>query len=1068
MRLLRNKKGSILILSIMLLFILLTLTLLMFTQEFVSKNSAVRSRMSTTQAQTIEVTLQRFSDTFSAKSESGKTLPTPPPSQSSSSPTYDLPFDCSADDSPSFKVKGRWKKEDSIYYPPQQNAGRDFTDVPENGYYEKITAPGYDKTNVPPWYNLVVINTPLKARYIASFAYHFPYGVFAPNGKIDLKDAYGFTNPLNAKNKNGDYFSGIPVDMYAKHSIDVEEYPYGKAYSEKSSITVKEKDGVLKFTAISKVQSDEAKKYADIIRKQLDTMSENIAKVTLNKDKAIFGRKVTTVIPFATFPVAGDIITLEQSADFPFSGMTVNNNNPSEKTMGNYYTFVVHAPNLPDKEDISTDPKSASGHASTAYDNLDDAQKIFERYGITWRTTPTEICIIQGEIALIKDIVDTATKLADAIKKSFIPIIGWYWRVKAVQYTIKLVGLIKDAIHLTKFAISFIMLRIDEVKLGVHIFGKTVDEPKTVAEDLVYKNAGWPFIKVCKIYIIPFIAEILNQNGNDKYKILGMTMAPLTNTKVRLAHFGKGDFDTNWKEISSHKFTYEGTFIIPRGRTLNFPHNMTIEGDLWIQDGAALYVGGNLTVKPPKKTPDLPDMVKPSGRVFLGTGSSIIVEKNFECKGSIPLGSVVLASPNQKVNAVTSAIYSKDGSVTIPYGIMPGIPIDELAKVSQSQVPPNIAEALKSLIDDSANISKVAGPFHFRKAFFSANAATVLVFRHKALGVILNPLNIPLVIGLKMPVNNFMNDFFPLFTQSFTYVLNAYLGENTFANSDWWIFGYEAVPILPKMDTGTLAEHISILTGISGTLQQLGTYQKTIDTILTTDSPELVINAAQSASKATASVYLVFITEGFGPGCDKKAAALANQIQQAAQQAYQPFSQIITQMDQAKDSFTSAAKLFITFYTDAYSSIQSHLPGGDDQEAFIECPGVLIYAEKDIKMGTKEKLLQSTVFPASGLFIANRDIEIKGSFRIVGCMISLNKNISAPDTHLRYYPFFSQASIYVPKDVEGDLNQNLKLVSDDDLKSNTDPYNVGVTIPRIFSEGWELYSEYYDYKPFNN
>lgn len=1068
MRLCKSEKGSILILSIMLLFILLTLTLLMFTQEFVSKNSAVRSRMSTAQEQTIEVTLQRFSDTFSAKSESGKTLPIPPPSQSSSSPSYNLPFDCSTDDNPAFKVKGTWKKDNSIYYPPQQNAGRDFTNIPQNGYYSKITAPGYDQTNVPPWYNLVVLNTPLKARYIASFAYHFPYAVFAPGGQIELNDAYGFTNPLNDNNKNGDYNSGIPVDMYARKNIDVKEYPYGKAYSVNGSITTGDKSGVIRFTSIGINQQNEVKNYVSIIRKQLDTLSDNIIKVTLNKDKVILGRKVTTVIPFATEPVPDDFMTLEQSADFPFSGMTVNNNNPPEKTMGDVYTFIVHAPNPPDKKEISNDPEKTWDHANTAYQNLDKVQSIFERYNIEWRTTLTEICLIKAEIALFQDIMHTLSDLKEAIRKSFIPFIGWYWRIKAVQYTIKLFKLIADEFPLAKFLIAFGMLRLEEGKLFAHVVGKAKEEPLTVEEDKTYDNTGWPFVKACRIYAIPFIAELLNQEGNDKYKNLGMAITPLTNTDVRLTHFGQGDFDSNWQEISADKFIYSGTFIIPRGRTLNFPHDMTIEGDLWIQDGAALHVGGDLIVKPPKKAPALPDMVKPSGRVFLGMGSSIIVDDDFECKGSIPLGSVVLASPDQKVNAVTSVIFSKNGSINIPYGIMPGISLDELAKVSQSEIPPDIADGLQSLIYGGANISKVPGPFHFRKSFFSSNAASVLVFRHKALGKILNPLILPIVAPMKAPRANFMNTFFPLFTQSFTYFLNAYIGENTFAHSDWWIFGDGVVPILPKMDTGTVAENMSVLTGIASVVQQLGTFQKTIDTMLDSDTPVQVLEAAQTAAKGTASVYAVFFTENFGAGCDVKATTLATQIQQTASQVYQPFAQVVTQMDQAKDTFTTAVRLFNSFYGNAYSPLQHHLPGGDDQKSFIECPGILLYAEKDINMGTKEKLLPQTVLPASGLFIANRNINITGRFRFVGSLISLSGNISAKDTYLRYYPYFSQASIYIPKDVSGDLNENLKLVTDDDLKSNTDPCNVGITIPRIFSEGWEFYSEYYDYRPFNN
>lgn len=1044
-----SEKGSILILSLMLLFILLTLTLLMFVQETVSSNSALRARISTTRTQTIEVTLQRFVNTFSADSTSGKTLPVPPPSQSSGSPSYDLPFECGLENSPGYKVRGRWKKDDSIYYPPYQNAGRDFTDVPESGYYNKISVPGCEKTNVPPWHNFLVLNTPQSQRYLTTFAYHFPYGAFAPNGGINLKDAYGFANPLNEERKNGDYCSGIPVDMYAQKDIDVEEYPHGKAYSENGVINVGEKNGVLKFTFITENQSDEAKKYSAIIRKQLDTLSDNIVKVTLNKDKVIFGRKITDVTTFATRPPVDDLITLEQSADFPFSGMTVNSNNPREKTMGNYYSFMVHPPIPPDASEIFSIDFS---NATDAYSLLDDVMKIFNGYKIKWKIIPTDMCLITADIMLGKDITQTSMKLAAAIAARN--------PIKIAIYSAKLAKYVYNLSLIVKFTKYYNMMQSYESRLFEHGKGSVRNEPKTFEEDKGYSNSGWQYVKVCSSDNINAIANSLHKSGGGKYKNLGLEMVKRTATLVRLSHFGKGDFSSNWRKINTADFVYSGTFVIPRGRTLNFSRNMTIEGDLWVQDGASLYVGGNLKLKLPAKPTQLPDLVKPSGRVFMGKGSSIIVEKDFECGGSIPLGSIVLNSPNQKINDITSVIYSKTGSVSIPYGIMPGISINELAGISRSRLPSSFADGVKALIDNSANISKVSGPFHFRKAFFSSYASNILVFRHKNLdNFILQSGFRPIVMPFKQYRANFMYAFFPVFTESFTYVMNAYLGENTVTNSDWWIFGYEVVPILPKMDTGTIAENMSVLKDSSAALEQLKSFNTDINALLVTDTPIKLIDSAGNALKGSASVYAIFFSGSFGSGCDDRANNSTTQILQTARQAYKPFGQIIANMDGAKDSFASASRLFISFYGNVYPPVKNHLPGGDDQKAFIECPGILIYAEKDINLGTKDKVKSETVFPASGLFIANRNIEITGRFRFVGCLISLYGNISAKNTHLRYYPYFSKASIYIPKNMGGDLNKNLKLVSDADLKSDVDPCNVGITIPRIFSEGWDNYSE---------
>ena len=1059
MKCIKNKKGSILLISLMLLMVMLTLTILMFTQEFVSKNSAVRSRMSTTQVQTIEVMLQRFANTFRDKSKEGKTLPYPEDVKPTTDPDYNLSFEYNTKDAPGFKVKGKWKKGDSIYYPPNKNAGKDFTEVPQNGYYDKVTAKGYNNTKVPPRYNLLVLNTPLRARFIASYAYHFPYAAFAPNGKIKMRDAYGCTNPISEDNKNGDYQSGIPVNIYAKSNIEIKEYPYGKAYCEKGKITIQAKDGVLKFTNVSKSKAKETKNYTKIIRKQLENLYDNVSKVTLNKDKILFGRKITDVRTTTGKRIQGDVITLEQSKDFPYAALTINSNNPPEKELGNYYIFTSHCPRPPDNGVVSNDPNDTIFHAKRAYGDLDDIKRIFEDKVIAWEYMSTTVALGIAQGVFVAEIALKSIELAKAIAKSLKPpfIDGI---IEAAIKAAELALLIKDQVILIRFMVDYRNLCCAEQALTAHLRGSIKNEPLTVEEDKAYNNTGWSFINKWLLYHKSDISRIFIKKGTAKYTEIGVKIREWSLSLYKTSHFGRGKFDDTWKTLKKEGFTYTGTFIVPRGRTFNFPHDMIIQGDLWIQDGASLYIGGKLKVEAPAAS-NLPALVKPSGRVFMGEGSSIIVEGDFQCHGSAKQGSVILSSPYKKVKDITSAIYSKHGNVKIPYGIMPGITIAELAYHDKSELPENVAKSLKTLINNSANNSKILGAFHFRKPFFASFASTVMVFRHTLLE---SRVDLPLVIALKYTEENLMNLIFPQITESFTLVLNAYLGENTSAHADWWIFGDGIIPILPKMDVDRVAAGMSNLSGIENVLQQMDTIEDNVNSILTGDSKKEIIKNAQETVKDYMVYYDIFHWQGSTADAEKRLRTLIDNTNKRMNAINSPFKQLITQVDNMGQSLKTAVNSFTKYYNETYSTVQAYLPGGSEQKEFIECPGVMVYAKKNIDLGTTQGVTAETVLPASGLFIAEGNINVKGTFRVVGSFISLDGDINAPETHLRYYPFFSQASIYVPRDVDGDVNKNLDLITDNELKSNTDPCNVGITIPRIYSEGWEHYSEYYDYK----
>ncbi|MCD4784156.1 MAG: hypothetical protein K8T10_10085 [Candidatus Eremiobacteraeota bacterium] len=1047
-----NQKGSILLLSIMLIFILLTLAISMVANEFTARDSALRAYMSGVQEQAIQVTLQRFLDAFSKETAGSNVPPVPPKSAAIKNPTYDVPFKCSPSNRKDFYITGTWKKENSIFYSPTENPGRDFTSSSEIGYYDNVTAQGFESMKVSPGHNMLVVDTPLKARYIAMYSYHFPYGAFAPGGLVRLKDAYGCSNPLDDKEqKDGKFLSGIPVEIFAAKNIEVQDFPFGKAYSTDGDIKISGKKGAIPFTSVAGSRVVEANNFKKIFERQIDNAYEGIIKVTLSKDKVFFGKPVNNILDFAKGLYA-DFLTLEQTTSFPFAGMTCSDKSPREKTMGCYYKFRVHAPYTPDKSGVSPSSGVVESSAKTAYTVLDQVLRIFKKYVKGWEAIPTEGCISIAEVRLGIDIAKTAQRLASAID-------GLPWTALLVAYlTAKLAKLVVDEGFLGTFSVAFLAMRGYSVAFLSHNTGSKKDEPITVDGDLQYSNNGWPFVGVFTLKNDLVVFEQLVMRTGTKYLLLGTELLALTAKKYRTAHFGTGNFTNNFKNINKSNFDFNGTMTVPRGRTIKFSGSLTVEGDLWVQDGGALYVGDSLTVKAPvNPDPNINEMMRPSGRVFLGNGSTIIVENDFQCAGSDALGSILVAAPIRKNYEISSGIISNKGNLIIPYGVMPGVSVYDLAK--EGALIPGEAPALNTMIKNGPNISKISGPFHARKAFFASNSAYVLVFRHKKLGITLIPLNYPLLLPYKKEVGNVLNNVMNILTSAFTIHLNAYLGENFFTHSDWWIFGEGVVPILPRMDVDLTSKETNILADCALALTEVTAASKVVNPALITGME--VITAASVASKAVAGVYGVFVARQFQNSCDNTAAQTAQGIKMTADVAYSPFTLITNQTDKARSTFLGARKGCNLFYRAAYAIMKIHLPGGLQQKSFVSCPGVFLYAGQNINLGIKSQAnILGKTLPASGLFIAEQDINFYGNFRMVGCLASLNGNIYAEYTRLRFFPYFTRASLYTPKDVSGSLSGNFKLVSDSDLKSNENPQNIGITMPRIQAEGWEFYSEY--------
>jgi hypothetical protein len=316
--------------------------------------------------------------------------------------------------------------------------------------------------------------------------------------------------------------------------------------------------------------------------------------------------------------------------------------------------------------------------------------------------------------------------------------------------------------------------------------------PKTKQEESKFDNSGYPYGGILKD-IWGMIKSIFK--GKPKDVIKGVLVP------TRVIHYRGGPPEA---KFGNKSFMLASNWTVPEGRTLKFDCDVTIKGDIWIQDGAALYVNGNLTlVNPMSENP-----IGPRGKLILGKGSTLVVSKDLELS-KVPdgqasrfldkcVGSIITDSPLGGVNPITSAILV-GGNAIIPYGTMPGITFRTLA----GQVPGS--QIFQGFMDDlllaAPHVAKIIGPFEHRKCFFASHPASITM--------ILDFIPFPSYL----PAKNKLIKPFEAMTLVYRIWLNTALGENLYLDAPWWVLGQGATPILPKI--GGIETHFEILKNLN-------------------------------------------------------------------------------------------------------------------------------------------------------------------------------------------------------------------------------------------------------------
>ncbi|MFN8610344.1 MAG: hypothetical protein U0931_22595 [Vulcanimicrobiota bacterium] len=506
------------------------------------------------------------------------------------------------------------------------------------------------------------------------------------------------------------------------------------------------------------------------------------------------------------------------------------------------------------------------------------------------------------------------------------------------------------------------------------------------------------------------------------------------NPDVKLVHFGTKEREFKFV-LDGNNMGIDATMTVPRGRVLKLSgKNITISGDLWLQRGSTFYADCDKLSVVPGRGSDPSKYFSPCGRIFMEEGSTLICRGEVECLGSSDWGSVVVGGVPGKIHPITAAIFAN--KVNLGNGVFAGCALDDLAEGLGDLFNSNALKDLNSKLmrplftEVAPNAAKALGPFWPRKPYFAKYATTFQV--------ICPPLppfgepGPPIPTAIPLPIKNVLVPIERALGYVYSVSLNLGLGENFYTHSDWWIFGEGVVPVVPQVDPQKALDKLDNLAGNLAGLQP----DQIIKTFIESAVKDMVSYVvAQVVEKVVAKVLAAAIPYA---GLAEVATGVLDEV-----------TSNLTGRDSARDS---AGQALTSALTDALASagkatldkLANTFSMKIQDEFLREYNGVMIYADDSITVGGKN---------ATGLFIAGGNLRVTSS-QCTGTLLSVNGNIQC--TSLLFYPYFNQASLYVPKQTEtGWLERGAQCFYDKDWDSKK-ALDVGPpAIPALVSaQGW--------------
>lgn len=798
------------------------------------------------------------------------------------------------------------------------------------------------------------------------------YAAYAPNGDIRINKVLGWQNPsYQADSDSTEAYSGVPAIVGAKGDIDIVNLTYGEAHSSAGNVEIESGTGV------GFVGNLPLPAYQNELVTQLKDAQASLAAVAANGNKTTLLSSRLGIGDLLEIMFGGDfnpetMLSLRQAWKFPTPMIP----GASIVVPGIVWEIWFHVPFQPDLgfssqhdpdlsrlEELAKGQEEASALLKEAKDNLDAARAKLDAARATYTAHPSEANQDALEEAQ-DDYDDAAAKLED----------------------------IKD--YLEDAADEAGEIAEGKIGSGMSSLPQTRDEDPSGRDG----QWGWNYSKTSG-KMVDLVTSIVG--GGDLKQI-----ASAISSDVRLVHYGPSDEvpEFDW---DGSKFVSKSTWTVPASRTLRYDGNMEIRGDLWLQRGTVMVVNGDLRVTSPVATPSITDGFAPSGKVFFEEGSTLIVTGNFDCQGSSHFGSIMVAGEPGEIHPISSALLV-NGDVNIPYGIYAGHPLGDLIAAldpTAMGLSGPIAESIGAGINAGATqveqllaqqaplLSKLAGPFHLRNPYFARFATTFQLVTIPFPPVVA-------ITPIPSPKENLHVFAFRAETFAYTAGLNATLGENLYPQADWWPFGNGVVPMALNLD---LAEAVksSLKAGALVTSAELN--PEAIETEIrefvgTLQERTVEWAIKKGIQKLTAEAARILTPGGFGPIVDSITAVM---------------NELKKDEDAMDDFYQEFVRDFQTRMGDHGRELLSDLlvrTNVMDSDKYLkEYAGLLVHG-RNIRVSSDARQV-------SGMFIAQGDI-LSDADLTIGTLMSMDGSIETRD--FLYYPYFNQASLYLPLAVPGD------------------------------------------------
>ena len=861
-----------------------------------------------------------------------------------------------------------------------------FDKLPSLNPKDREYPPGFETSKVSPQTNDAALQV-FQSKYQWLVAQKSAgYALYAPQGTITVAKVAGWANPtLEDEQEAADAYSGVPALLACRSDLEVEELVYGRAYSEEGPISLGG-EGALGFQGRPPLRA-----YQEKLRQDLDALKSEMAAATSsgNKTSQIEGDGLQTAGAMVSLIFGGEdtpSLSLQQAMQVPFPMIPGFSNT----VPGVFYEFWFHMPYPPDFADFDSP-------AGNPEEDAKEAQRLKEA-----------IDKVKDEIAELNRKISRASTEAERERL----------RAEKEDKEAELRDLEREAKDLQdKLEDS---AEENKEKVGNKVGSEPPDEPVTRREDKDIPKTGikgWAYAKIFE----NFFGLIMDTLGGDFENIAERFV-----NFVRVVHFGGKDYEPEFRFDDG--FFAKATLNVPPGRTFRYDGNCELEGDLWLQKGSVMYVGGDLRLSDPSGGSLNP--FKPSGRLVMEEGTTLVVDGDLTLEGQSLFGSLWVCSQPGDIRPVNTAILV-DGAFTMPHGSFTATNLEGAAQwlVSLEGGLDGLQDVLTALFQDVApNLSKIAGPFHTRQPFFASYAATFqLTMVPTPVGTIPVPSPIPL------PRKNVLVPIFRGFTYVYTPAMNVALGENLYTHADWWGFGEGAVPVMPKVDPIRMAR---AMTGVNlgGLDLENIDWEGQMETLM----GKVIEGAMKFVVEQIIKAVMAELAKAAVPGGGLIGFAL---------------DEILNAIDLKSDFLSDIQKAVVDATLGPIigelerwvDDLRDQVEDGLSEGYLREVNGPLIYANT-ISVGE-----DSNPRLMVGMLVAKSDITI-ASRTFVGSMICLEGNIEAED--VLFAPYFTQASLYKPKAT--DSNWLLRAADWNYGKRADSQSATGVQtgVNMVWTEGW--------------